>query len=147
MRRIKISSIPIFYKQSLKVVINQSVKNLYFLERRPRRIYILYFLVQRVPTVRTPTSFSPSYSPPFFSLSLSFFLSFLSLFLFLLLSFQPLPSSTNLSPPPFIDFPTCMLGDTWLAMCPTYRYFYMWLEMYHPTLIVLKNVKFRLSHN
>ena len=48
------------------------------------------------------------------------------------LSFLLLPSSTNWSPPPFIDFPTCMHGDTWLAMC-------------QPTLTALKNMKFRLD--
>ena len=33
------------------------------------------------------------------------------------------------------------------VMCPTLRYFDIWLAMYHPTLIASKNVKFQLSQN
>ena len=134
MHRIKTGSIPIFDKQPLRIEINQSWKNPYLLERSPRRIYRIYFLVRRVPTVGTPASFSASFSLIFFSFSFFFFLSFYSLFFFLLLSFFLLPFTTNWSPPPFIDLPTCMHGDTWLAMC-------------HPTLIPSKNMKFRLSRN
>ena len=129
---IKIGSIPIFYKQLLGVEINQSRKNPYLLQCSPRRIYRLYFLVRRVPTIGTRDFLFSLFLSPFLlllSLFLSLFLSFLSLFFFLLIYVMLLPSSTNESPPLFIHLPTCMHGDTWLAMCPTCRYFDTWLAM------------------
>ena len=115
---LKQGSIPIFYKNPFRVEINQIQKNPYLLEHSPHRIYILYFLVRRFPTIGTLTSFSPSFSLLFFSFPLSLFLSFLSLpFLFPSPLLSIPPPSKNCYHLPFIHIPTCMHVDTCLAMC------------------------------
>ena len=82
--------------------------------------------------------------------SFSFFLIFLLFSSFLFSSFVPFSFPFLLSPPSMnISIYTCMHVDTWLAMCPTCICMHVdtWLSMCHPTPVVLKNVKFRLSWN
>ena len=109
------------------------MKNPYLLKCCPRRIYEFYFLVLRVPTVRTPLPFlllSLSFSSP----SLSFiFLSFPFFpFLFLLAApcfYEQLPHHiySLLHVPcmlthgmPCVTHMACHVSHTWLAMCHTH---------------------------